>query len=126
MARITFKQLLNLMGLGLSASVDPPVIPIEADTVTYSAPATVNVATTSTAILAANTSRKVATVVNDSDTAVYIAVGNAAVASSGIRLNGGGGSVQFGGQGGLPPTTQAIYGIHTGTGNKAVAVQEAE
>ena len=91
---------------------------------TYSAPATVNVAATTTEILAANADREAAIIVNDSDTAIYLAVGVAAVAGRGMRLNANGGVAQFGASGGLPLTLLAINGIHGGSGTKAVTVQE--
>lgn len=89
----------------------------------YQAPATVNVATTSTEILAANTSRVAAVISNDSGQTLYLAVGAAAEVGKGISLPSGS-KVEFGTPGGLPGTFQAINGIHGGTGNKAVAVQE--
>ena len=92
---------------------------------TYSAPAGVDVTTSTTVVLAANGDREVAVVVNDSDEVIYLAIGNDAALNKGIRLNPNGGSVQFGGPGGLPLTVAAINGIHGGTGNKAVTVQEA-
>lgn len=58
----------------------------------------VSVTTSSTAILAANTSRRSVTIVNDGSNVVYLAVttsfGTAptAVANSGVRLNASGGS----------------------------------
>jgi hypothetical protein len=47
--------------------------------------------TTSGTVLAANTDRKYACFINDSDTAIYLAEGTAAVVNSGIRLNANGG-----------------------------------
>ncbi len=91
---------------------------------TYSAPTNAAVATTSTAVAAANASRKGLVVVNDSDTVVYLAVNTAALLNKGIRLNAQGGAVQFGGPGGLPLTTEAVNGIHGGTGTRTVTVQE--
>ena len=81
----------------------------------------IDVATTSTAILAANTKRRYAAIVNDSDTAIYIALGAAAVVNAGIRLNASGGSFEI-----LTHdmSSEAINGIHGGTGTKRVTVVE--
>ena len=117
---------LVVLGTHLVRASDEDVLYVVDYPVTYSAPANKDVATSTTEILAVNENRKVAVVVNDSDTAVYIAVGAAAVVNKGIRLNANGGSVQFGGPGGLPLTTQAINGIHGGAATKTVTVQEAE
>ncbi len=91
----------------------------------YQAPTTVNVGTTSTQILAANNSRVAAVISNDSDTVIYLAVGATAEVGKGIRLPSGD-RVEFGTPGGLPGSYQAINGIHGGTGDKAVAVQEIQ
>lgn len=92
----------------------------------YSAPVGYNVTTADSEIVAANNDRTSATLVNDSDTDIYLAVnGETAVLNRGIRLNSGGGSAQFGGQGGLPLTKGGIRGIHGGTGNKVMGVQES-
>ena len=109
------------------AGIDAPLaIPMRSDTpLTYSAPAAHNVTTTSSAIVAANTSRRVLAIVNDSDTPIWLGIGDTAVINTGIRLNAGGGSAQFGGDGGLPLTLQAVNGIHAGAGNKVATVQEA-
>ena len=91
----------------------------------YAAPVGYNVTTSDSEIVAANNARTSVTLVNDSDTDVYLAIeGETAVLNQGIRLNSGGGSAQFGGEGGLPLTKGAIRGIHGGTGNKVMGVQE--
>lgn len=51
------------------------------------------VGTSSGTILAANTNRITATLVNDSDTVIYIYKGSTAVSGSGIRLNSSGGAI---------------------------------
>ncbi len=61
-------------------------------TPTHSAP-TAGVATG--VILAANANRLYALIVNDSDTTVYLALGVAAAANTGIRLNANGGSYEM-------------------------------
>lgn len=55
----------------------------------------VTVGATTTVALAANTSRLYALLVNDSDEAVYIKLGAAAVLNAGIRLNAYGGSYEI-------------------------------
>ena len=94
------------------------------DLITFSAlpAADVNVGVESGMILAANGNRKAAIVVNDSDETIYVALGYAAVVGRGIRLNAAGGSLVI--AGGIY-TNQAINGIHGGSGNKRVTVQEA-
>lgn len=52
----------------------------------------VSVGAASTAVLAANADRLAATLVNDSDEVIYLALGEAAVLNQGIRLNANGGS----------------------------------
>jgi len=81
----------------------------------------VDVGVASTQILAANHNRKYAAIVNDSDTTIYLAIGAAAVANQGIRLNANGGVYEI-----LLAdlNTAAINGIHAGVGNKRVTVVE--
>lgn len=86
--------------------------------------AAVSVATTSTTALAANSSRRWALLVNDSDTVIYLAIGAAALKNSGIRLNANGGSYEMSlALGNL--NTGAIYAIHAGTsGTKTLLANE--
>lgn len=91
---------------------------------TYSAPTFATVGTGSGVVAAANATRRMVVIVNDSDTTVYLAVGNPAVVGSGIRVNANGGVAQFGGPGGLALTTAAINGIASAA-SKNVTVQEA-
>ena len=91
---------------------------------TYGAPAPVVVGVASGVVIAANAARRMAVIVNDSANVVYLAIGAPAVLNSGIRLNPLGGVAQFGGDGGLLLTTQAINGIATGAGSN-VGIQEA-
>lgn len=82
-----------------------------------------DVATTTTAIIAANTARGYACLVNLSDTRVDLGFGANAVANKGISLNANGGSYEI--------TRQnmfrgAVNGIHAGTGTKIVAFMEAD
>lgn len=73
--------------------------------------------TTSSVVIAANANRSQITIVNASDTAVYLAVGVAAVVGAGIYLAANGGS-----------WTEAYSGevrvIHGGTGTKRLTVLE--
>ena len=117
---------LVVLGTHLVRASEDDVLYVVDYPVTYSAPADKDVGASTTEILAENADRKVAVVVNDSDTTVYLAVGADAEVNKGIRLNANGGSAQFGGPGGLPLTTQAINGIHGGAGTKVVTAQEAE
>ena len=55
----------------------------------------VSVATTSTAILSANVGRVYAKLTNDSDTVIYLGIGEAAVMNEGIRLNVSGGAYEI-------------------------------
>ena len=59
--------------------------------ITKLAPLSVSVGTTSVVILPANTQRKYAVLVNDSDVAMYIAVGTISVINKGDRVNAAGG-----------------------------------
>lgn len=83
----------------------------------------VDVGTSSTLVLSANTSRKYAVFVNDSDTSIYLALGQAAVASEGIRLNPSGGSYEMDAKlGNL--YRGAVYAIHGSTGTKRLVAYE--
>ena len=55
----------------------------------------VTVLTSSTAVLSANTARRYALFINDSDTTMYLFLGATAVANKGIRLNANGGSYEM-------------------------------
>lgn len=55
----------------------------------------VSVTTTTTQLLAANTNRLYVCLVNDSDEAIYIKFGVAAVLNEGIRLNANGGTYEM-------------------------------
>lgn len=81
------------------------------------------VTTSSGTVLAANANRKYALLVNDSDANVYFALGGAAVANQGIRVNAGGGNYEMkSGEGEV--YTGRIEAIHSSTGNKLVLVTE--
>lgn len=77
----------------------------------------VSVGATSTTVLASNSSRKAAIIVNDSDEVVYLKYGTGATSNSGIRLNASGGLVR----------EEMYTGIITGicaSGSKTVTVTE--
>lgn len=86
-------------------------------------PVGVNVTTASTQILAANANRKCAPICNDSDTTMWLAIGQAAVANRGIRLNANGGVLVISINGDIY-STEAVNAIHAGVGNKVATVQE--
>jgi hypothetical protein len=88
-------------------------------------PVGITVTAASTQILAANASRKVAVIVNDSDTVVYLAIGQAAQANKGIRLNANGGVIIISQTGDIF-STEAVYGILAAPGNKNVTAQELQ
>ena len=87
----------------------------------YSAPASVTVEANTTEILAESDTRMYASIVNDSDNVVYLAVGADAVMNKGIRLNANGGSFEMNR---FNLCDQAVNGITLSPGN--VTVQEAE
>ena len=97
---------------------------------TYSHPAVVNVATSSTEIVAADSDRRYLLIINNSISRVDIKVGAAAVLGQGIPLNkaDAGGNIQGAyemsqGTGNL--SQQAVYGIHAGaSGLREVLVIE--
>jgi len=57
----------------------------------------VSVGLTTTVVLAHNTGRKYALLVNDSDQAIYLGLGTAAVMNKGIRLSANGGALEIDG-----------------------------
>lgn len=94
------------------------------ESLSFSAPTTKNVTTTSAAIVAANLERTYLCITNLSTDAIYLAVGdNAAVVGSGIPILTAGSTYEF--IKGQNMTRLAINAIHGGSGNKAVAIQEA-
>lgn len=83
-------------------------------------PDNVSVGVTTTEILAVNSARKYAIIVNDSDETIYLAFGAAAVMHKGIRINANGGSYEFEGD---KPFRGAVNGI-CATGSKNVCISE--
>lgn len=55
----------------------------------------VTVDTSSTAVLSANSARRYALFINDSDTTMYLNLGGTAAANKGIRLNANGGNYEM-------------------------------
>jgi len=90
------------------------VTPEEVSTATNS---NVTVGTGSTTILAANANRISATIVNDSDQVIYLALGATATMNSGVRINANGGSAE------ITQYTGQITGICL-SGSKRVTVTE--
>ena len=92
---------------------------------TYTTPANSahNVTTSTSAILAANSNRLYAVIVNDSDVVIYLGIGANAVLNQGVRINANGGAYEINW---TNLYTGAINGIHGGTGNKVVTVFEGD
>lgn len=82
-----------------------------------------SVATSSGVALAANGDRKYALFINDSDTTIYLYLGDTAVANQGIRLNANGGSFEMSAMNGNL-YVGAVNAIHAGTGSKTLLVTE--
>ena len=85
-------------------------------------PGGVDVAVTSTVIVPANNSRRVLIVVNGSDTDMYFAVGQTAVALAGLYVKANGGTLVLDEADFY--STQAVNGVHSGTGTKRATFQE--
>ena len=81
----------------------------------------VTVGSSSTEILAFNDQRGYATIINDSNEDVYLALEEAAVMNSGARLAANGGTYEIGGGG--DNYFGSVYGICT-SGSKVVVVTE--
>ncbi len=82
--------------------------------------ATVTVANTSTKVVDANLSRRHLLLINDSDEVMYVALGKAAVANEGIRINSAGGSYEMV-EGAVYSHT--IYAICASGGKKLLVTQ---
>jgi len=82
----------------------------------------VTVGSTSTQILAANSRRRTAVIINDSDEVVYVSLGSAAVMNSGTRLNPNGGVLSIGAE---DDYNGPVAGI-CASGNKNVTVCEVD
>lgn len=86
----------------------------------------VDVATSTTEILAANADRCFLVICNDSDTVIYLGLGAAAVLNKGIRLEPAGTAGSRFRMDWTCIFVGAINGIHGGSGNKVVTVVEAD
>ena len=75
--------------------VGQDVLPITGEPYTIATHTQIDVAPTSDAVLGANTLRTYVLFINDSDTVIYLAFGQAAVDRRGIRLNANGGSYEM-------------------------------
>ena len=82
----------------------------------------ISVGSSSTEILASNSDRKIARIINDSDEIIYLAEGAIAVLNEGTRLNANGGTYEINSTG---LHKQAINGICT-SGSKNVTIMEGE
>lgn len=83
----------------------------------------VTVGNTTTSVLAANTGRGFLSLVNDSDTVIYLKFGEAAVMNEGIRLNASGGSMVISQRDFLPEFLGSINAIAS-AGSKNLCVFE--
>lgn len=94
------------------------------DTLTFKAPATVNVTDTSAIIVAANNRREYLCITNLTAESIFIAIGNDAVLNSGLPILSAGASFEMLKHECL--SQEAVYAIHADTGtDKACAIQEA-
>jgi hypothetical protein len=84
-------------------------------------PGSAQVTNASTLVIPRNFDRKYCLIQNDSDTVIYLCLGQAAQVNAGIRLNANGGSYEinvvtlFNGD---------VYAIHGGAGNKGLCYQQ--
>lgn len=91
--------------------------------INYDSPDNVNVGDTSTQIVPTNATRKYLCIVNNSDTTIYLAIGQDAEVNKGVRLNANGGSFEM-----IRDNLsyQVVNGIHgAGVVNKQVTIEEA-
>jgi hypothetical protein len=79
----------------------------------------VTIGSTSTEIKAANESRKMLALVNNSDVNIFISLGSAAVMNSGIRLNANGGNIVLA----SPVYMGSVFGIAATNGHSLVGVE---
>jgi len=111
----------DVISLGGSTAVIGRVGISQSSALTHSA---VSVGDTTTTALAANADRKYALLVNDSDSAIYLMIGAAAVANQGIRINANGGAYEMSAANGNLDT-RAINAISAIAG-KILLVTEGE
>lgn len=82
-----------------------------------------NAVNTTQEAVAANPQRTYLLLINDSDTALYLKLGAAAVVNQGIRLNANGGSLELSDIN-ANLDLRAVNVIHGGAGNKALLITE--
>lgn len=80
---------------------------------------------TSTSVLSGNVKRCYLSLINDSDEAIYVKFGAAAVMNEGHRLNAGGGSLVLSQKDFWPQLNDAVYAI-CASGSKNLCVVELE
>lgn len=85
---------------------------------------TYNATTASSEAVAANANRQYLLLINDSDTVLYLAFGEAAVANKGLRLAASGGSYEMSREAGNMITSN-VRVIHGGSGNKVLCGLES-
>ena len=93
------------------------------DHLLFQPPATVNVTNASAIIVAAREGREYLCITSLTAESIFLAIGNAAVADSGLPLLSAGASFEMFKSENL--SEEAVYAIHAGAGNKALAIQEA-
>jgi hypothetical protein len=103
------------MKIALAANDALPTV----TTITHKA---VTIGAASTEVRVANTARRYLLLVNDADEVIYVSLGVAAAANTGIRLNASGGSYEIGRASGSL-YTGAIYAI-CASGSKKLLVTE--
>ncbi len=84
-----------------------------------------DVTTVSEVVIPANPNRVALVMTNDSDAAIYVALGGSVAVNNGIRLNANGGSETLSKHGPLF-TTEAIQAVHGGAGTKRLSFQEMQ
>lgn len=109
-----FANLATKKSSTLGAAIAPTILKTATNT-------NVSVATSSTAILAKNTARNHAIIINDSSNVIYLGLGTAAVANKGIRLNASGGSYEINGDNLF---IGAINGIAVGGSSNVTVLEE--
>ena len=103
-------------------SAEPVVKTLVANLVTTPTHTVVTVGATTTAALAANTSRIYALLINDADEAIYIKLGASAALNAGIRINANGGNYEMSEQ--LGNLYQGAINAICASGSKKLLVTE--
>jgi len=84
---------------------------------------TADVTVASTIVLAANKHRTTVIFTNDSDSTIYLKLGQDAAVNTGIRLNAAGGAFELNKSNMFKGRVSAIHG---GSGNKVLCIEEIE